>query len=156
MRMERQWAGSSLQNGGIQDVPVLTGNFMVCVNNYGKTPAALEWIRIGFCDLSSIPPSPTYTHLRYRWDWIQPGDRARRVFPIEIPAAATVIYGRFYYLDIFGGRHSCGFINEFGIERNRSEPVLASNANAYLDERDETEESWPKPDPQLRTLLSGT
>jgi len=146
-RPERQWVGG-LHSGGIQEVQVLTGNFVVCVNNYGKTPAALQWVGLGFCDLGSIPPNPVY-EFRYRWDWVQPGDRGRRVFAIRIPDAATVIYGRFYYRDIFGNRYSSGFVNELGIERNRSEPVLAPNA--YLEERTESEESWPRPDEPLET-----
>jgi len=107
------------------------------INNYGKTPADLTGIGFGFCDAKSIPPEPIYEH-RYRWDQVQPGDRGRAVFPIDIPKdkPATAVYGRFYYRDIFGGHHSCGFINEIGVEMNRSDPIPAPAA--YTEERDES------------------
>ena len=45
--------------------------------------------------------------------------------------------GGCYYRDIFGGRHSCGFINEIGIELNRSDPSRLHPE--YTEERDEIE-----------------
>ena len=138
--------GSRTRHLGIERRP--TGAFVVCVNNYGKTPAELQWVGIGFCEAEAIPESPSYRFV-YRWDWIQPGDRGRPVFPVGIPKNTTVVYGRFYYLDIFGGRHSSGFINEIGMERNRSDPIPAPAA--YTEERNETEESWPRP----RAIIEG-
>jgi hypothetical protein len=138
--------GSRTRHLGIERRP--TGNFVVCVNNYGKTPAELQWVGIGFCDVQNIPEAPTYNFV-YRLDRVQPGDRGRPVFNAAIPKGMTVIYGRFYYLDIFGGRHSCGFINEIGIERNRSDPILAPTA--YTEERNESEENWPRRPGPLRT-----
>jgi hypothetical protein len=113
-----------------------TGNFMLCVNNYGKTAGELRWVGFGFCDAQNIPASPAYQY-RYRYDWIQPGDRGRPFLPIVIPTdrPATAVFGRFYYRDIFDRWHSCGFINEIGLERNRSDPLLAPRA--YTEERDE-------------------
>jgi len=131
--------GSMTRHMGISRIP--TGAFVVCVNNYGKTPAGLEWVGIGFCDAENVPETPSYRFL-YRWDWIQPGDRGRPIFTVAIPKLMTAVYGRFYYLDIFGDRHSCGFINEVGAEQNRSDPIPAPAT--YTEERNETEESWPR------------
>jgi hypothetical protein len=112
-----------------------TGKFMVCVNNYGKTPGRLEWVGFGFCDARNIPAEPIYER-RYFYDWVQPGVRDRPIFPIPIPKdrPETAVYGRFYYWDIFGGLHSCGFINEIG-PKGESVPILAPAA--YTEERDE-------------------
>ena len=108
-------------------------DFVFCVNNYGKTVGELSEIGYGFCDAADIPPVPSYD-VRYFHDWIMPGDRGRPLFQIPLPPKNTAVFGRFYYRDIFGGRHSCGFINRVG----PSESVPISAPAAYTDERDES------------------
>src|SRR5689334_12939537 len=55
-----------------------------------------------------------------------------RSFPSQPIDQLQRVYGRFYYRDIFGRRHSCGFINEIG-PNGESVPILAPAA--YTEER---------------------
>jgi hypothetical protein len=42
----------------------LTGNFVVCVNNYGKTAGELRWLGIGFCEARNFQqPRSTNTFI---------------------------------------------------------------------------------------------
>jgi len=118
---------------GRENIP--TGNFVVCVNNYGKTAGELWEVGVGFCDAQNIPEVPIYDR-QYRYDWIQPGDRGRPILSIAIPKdrPASAVYGRFFYRDIFGNSHSCGFINRIA-RPDESVPILAPAA--YTEERDE-------------------
>ncbi len=146
--IQRRHRGTRTDNSQIGNVvtvdlgyeEISTGNFVVCVNNYGKTPGELYWVGIGFCDADSVPGGePSYKFV-YRHDWIQPGDRGRPIFPEPIPndSRATAVFGRFYYRDIFGGKHSSGFINRIEGPR-QSDPLLAPAA--YTNQRDETNNS---------------
>jgi hypothetical protein len=110
-------------------------DFVFTVNNYGKTAGELREIGYGFCDIGNIPAVPIYER-RYFYDWVQPGDRGRTTFQIPIPTdrAATAVYGRFYYRDIFGKNHSCGFINRI-VPNTESVPIPAPSD--YTAERDE-------------------
>jgi hypothetical protein len=114
-----------------------TGRFNLCINNYGKTAGELRAFSVHFCDTNKVPANPAYER-RYWNDWILPGDRARHVTFIDIPPdrPETAVYGRLYYADIFGGRHSCGFINRINRDTGESVPIEA--ARAYTEERDET------------------
>ncbi len=107
-------------------------DFVFCVNNYGKTAGELREVGYGFCDANNIPEVPSYEG-QYFYDWIMPGDRARVLFQVALPAGKNAVYGRFYYRDIFGKRHSCGFINR--VSPDESVPIIAPPA--YTDERDD-------------------
>jgi hypothetical protein len=101
-----------------------TGQFELHINNHGKTPGELTEIGIGFCEAMAVPEKPDYTRLYFQ-DWIGPGTQSRPIHRIAIPATLSypAIYGRFYYRDIFGDRHSSGFI--LAIDQTGSLPVLA-------------------------------
>jgi hypothetical protein len=129
----------SISGGGptqrvIETTP--TGKFVLRINNYGKTAAELLGFAVEFCDAKNIPQNPVYSR-QYWYDWILPGDRGRPVKLVDIPTdrPATAVYGRFYYRDIFGKSHSCGFINKINRETGESVPVEAQRA--YTDEQDE-------------------
>ncbi len=91
---------------------------------------------INFCYARNIPAEPTLRR-QYFFDWIQPGVFARPMLDIPIPTnpAATAVYGRFYYEDIFGAHYSSGFINEINSQRIAC-PYLAPAS--YTDDRDES------------------
>jgi hypothetical protein len=127
-KLEGQFFGSSLRNGEIRQVPVLTGNFELHINNHGKTPGELMQIAIGFCDADNIPPEPIYDPQPFH-DWIGPGTQSRPMDhrPIPTDRPATAVYGRLYYRDIFGGSHSSGFI------QRGSAPLLAPAAYTAYD-----------------------
>jgi hypothetical protein len=114
---------------------VPTGNFELHINNYGKTPGELREIGFGFCEVDKISPAPHYDRRHFR-DWIGPGTGSRPIHLIRIPKglANPAIYGRFYYRDIFGGNHSCGFIQTIG-PNGETSPILAPAV--YTEERDE-------------------
>ena len=104
-------------------INIETGQFLLQINNYGKTPARLIEYGIGWCDAGAIPERPTYEWTYFR-DWIQPGRGTRTIARIRIPTefSRPVIYGRFRYLDIFNAPHSEGFIQRGGT------PILAPRA----------------------------
>jgi hypothetical protein len=104
-----------------------TGNFQLQINNHGKTAGELLQYGYGFCDLKDIPPKPDYTIQNFH-DWIGPGTQSRNLVPIKIPVELSepVVYGRFYYKDIFGSCHSSGFILK--ITDVGTEPILAPAA----------------------------
>jgi hypothetical protein len=110
------------------DVPirVLTGRFELHVNNYGKTPGELLEIAVGFCEEGKIPPEPAYERKPHH-DWIQPGRGHRPITWIDFPEGRPIVYGRFYYLDIFGRHHSSGFI------QHGSRPIVAPRAYTNWD-----------------------
>lgn len=117
-----------LQNG------MATETFILCINNYGKTQGELLRYGVGFCESDAIPETPEYAWVDYR-DWYGPGTIGREIARYGIPKLQRpVVYGRFLYQDIFGGKHSIGFINRLLF--NTSKPILAPRA--YTEERDES------------------
>jgi hypothetical protein len=108
----------------VDPVAVRTGNFELHINNHGKTPGQLLKIGFNFCEADAILETPDYQWHPFP-DWIGPGTQSRRYFrliPIPRELRDPVIYVRFRYLDIFGGKHSCGFIQRGG------EPIRAPDA----------------------------
>jgi len=88
---------------------VLTGRFELHINNYGRTPGELIEYGIGFCEEGKVPLTPDYKRKSHH-DWIQPGRGHRPIDWIQMPEGQPIVYGRFYYRDVFGEEHSCGFI----------------------------------------------
>jgi hypothetical protein len=86
-------------------------NFNLTINNYGKTPAMLTHYAVNFCDRRKIPPVPTYRVIRHIATF-PPGERARAIVSVPIPTSLPepVVYGRFWYTDIWGEAHNFGFI----------------------------------------------
>jgi hypothetical protein len=115
-------------------IRIATGNFLIHINNQGKTPGELLEIALEFCDAASIPPQPIYNRQRHR-DWYGPGTQSRAIIRIPIPANISnpVIYGRFYYRDIFSDQiHSCGFIQNIDLQEINSGPIIPPS-RAYVD-----------------------
>lgn len=101
----------AMAEDGMPTLTVPTGNFQLQVNNHGKTPGELVEYGIGFCDAADIPPHPNYTRYHFQ-GWIAPGTNGLPIAEMPFPDGLTrcVVYGRFYYRDIFGDQHSAGFI----------------------------------------------
>jgi len=87
--------------------------FLLTVDNYGKTPARVIHIEVGFCNSASIPPTPNYTITQLFNGVIPPGKEGALTGITFTRAQVTgdCIFGRFHYWDIFRERmrHS-GFI----------------------------------------------
>lgn len=112
-----QWAHDKeinrayVSGGGPTDVA--NKRFQLTIDNYGKTPAYLQKFAIEFCDISSIPKFPRYSKEITNKGVIAPHTTAHPLKQIRIPNyARPVVYGRFWYKDIWGRRHSFGFIQE--------------------------------------------
>jgi hypothetical protein len=114
-------------------------NFMLDINNYGKTPGELLEFGIGWCEFDEVAQLPTRPN--YRWfffrDFIRPDTSSRHLVEIGIPENARidpVIYGRYGYQDIFGAKHSDGFIQRGGT------PIIPPHSS-YT----ESDPSWDLP-----------
>jgi len=84
--------------------------FQLQINNYGKTPAILTAVGIGFCELKNIPRSPLYEWMPTQGTY-KPGDHGRPVMNLAIPTLQEpVVYGRFRYIDIWRKSHVSSFI----------------------------------------------
>jgi len=85
---------------------------ILTVNNYGKTPGLLIEYAVGFCSQTDIPRTPEYSVRQKFHDWIPPiSEMIRPIHNIELPPIRDpLIYGRFWFRDIWGGHHSIGFI----------------------------------------------
>jgi hypothetical protein len=93
-------------------------NFVFTVNNYGKTPGILTEYAVEFCPLTDIPPSPAYEARGYKrqafHDRIPPGgiNETRAAASIDIPPLPRplLVYGRYWFVDIWKKRHTSGFV----------------------------------------------
>jgi hypothetical protein len=130
--------------------------FRVDVNNYGKTPGELIEFHIGFLD-GDIPqevPKENIT-IHYYLDWIKPdsGNRPIKHIPIPDNLVKPIIFGRFYYRDIFLKKlHSSGFIYDIP-NMDTSRPIRAPRA--YTEERDENSGEPPQPQPPPNPTTEG-
>ena len=117
------------------------GEFEVRVNNFGKTPAELIKMEFGFCEADNIPPTPQYTILKFFQDTIKPSDSSRHLEGMDVPIPPSlkrpVIFGRYYYRDIFTRDdeplHSCGFILEIRGGKRTTWPIEAARAYTAWD-----------------------
>jgi len=119
--------------------------FLFQINNFGKTPGELFWIRYGFVPLGAETPAvPVYTRELYWHDWYKPQTQSKDIPPLGDLEFGTKgrIFGRYYYRDIFKKWHSAGFILGFDA-RGGTESVDAPDA--YTDERDEKGPPPPLP-----------
>lgn len=89
--------------------------FILTVNNYGKTPGILTGYAVGFCPRAAIPAGVIFNAIPKAsfHDRIPPVagltrglDSAR--IPDDIPD--PLIYGRFWFDDIWGDSHESGFV----------------------------------------------
>jgi hypothetical protein len=110
--------------------------FMVTINNYGKTPAFIGTIWAEIVPESTLPAVPVYEER-------QLGKFGGQVLPSGVmgcPAgimrhwngnAGQVIYGRIWYRDIFKQYHSGGFVLRI------PDLVAVENRDAYWEDRPE-------------------
>lgn len=87
--------------------------FAFTVNNYGKTPGVLLGYAVSFCPITAIPPVPVYPRVVFH-DRIAPGGwqdtRPIAYFPIPAIPRPLVVYGRYWYEDIWQDKHTSGFV----------------------------------------------
>jgi hypothetical protein len=90
--------------------------FQFDINNHGKTKGEILEYGYGWCEadkVSELPKRPVYQWVEFR-DQIGPGTQSRGIKRLKIPPNKPVIFGRIGYEDIFGKRHSHGFIQNLG------------------------------------------
>src|SRR5215213_5695667 len=92
--------------GPLKERPMV---FQLVAENIGKTPAFLDAFAVQSCDLSALPPEPTYVR-QFFPDRLAPREKkAFHEFVISL-TNNPVVYGRFWYRDIWKEEHSFGFI----------------------------------------------
>lgn len=96
-----------------------SGPFSLQINNYGRTPITLVAYAVEFCELSAIPTEPAYLAHSYKrtiCGSVQvygPNAHACEVNRFEYKDKGLrdpVVYGRFWYKDIWGQSHYSSFI----------------------------------------------
>jgi hypothetical protein len=129
--------------GGGAAVPSGT-QFRFDINNYGKTPGYIVELRWEFCEADAIPPRPIYGPPHFYYDSINANSWSGGIHSINVPPTFVnpVIYGRYYYRDVFNKSHSSGFILQINPTNGETKPARAPAV--YTDERDE-----PEPDQNL-------
>lgn len=84
-------------------------NFLLLINNAGKTPGEITAMEFGFCDAADMPPEPIYTTFP-SVAWIAPDTHHLQFTTIEIqsmrpgvsiPPGDINVYGRIRYRDVF-------------------------------------------------------
>jgi len=82
------------------------------INNYGKTPATINYILIGVCPFNNLPTTPEKAKRKFVNYSIPPQGRiiARHHWAIWDGQSDHVFFGRFWYTDIFGTEHESGFV----------------------------------------------
>jgi hypothetical protein len=112
---------------------------MLTVNNYGKTPGLLTKYAVGFCPRTNIPSAPQYSIVESYHDWMRPDPQTNwRLGYIESTERDPLIFGRFWFEDVWGASHSVGFVllvtvtdPETGEEG--ASPVIPSDIGAKID-----------------------
>lgn len=114
MRMTREFLERAYLSGG---GGAENGFFGLTIQNYGRMPGVLQEYALEFCSIDDIPEVPAYLHpgtkCYQRVDVIQPGAEGRRlvrVFQIPPDLQEPVVYGRFWYTDIWRERRYFSFI----------------------------------------------
>jgi hypothetical protein len=93
--------GRNVETG--EDIIEMTDIFQVTVDNYGKTPARIISIEVGFCKSNNIPPEPRFTLNEFFNGVIPPNERGAAT-PVRLHASqisGDVIFGRFNYETVF-------------------------------------------------------
>jgi len=99
-------------------------NSFLDVANYGKTPASLKAFAIEICERSKLPDKPKYLTPAYKRevliDEIAPGQIKYRIWRKAIPKIEKpVVYGRFWYRDIWNKERYFSFILSIGEKEER-------------------------------------
>jgi hypothetical protein len=84
--------------------------FRVDVANYGKTPAYLIAFDVQFDTLAAVQGGPRRERRILHDDQIPPGGRSRPIRLEPIPAGTEVVYGAFWYRDIWKDEHEFRYI----------------------------------------------
>ena len=109
--------------------------FVLTIENYGKTVAITREYALVVCPLNQLPPrhedtNPGYN--RIRWiNTIRPGGATISVANALIIGPDPIAYGRFWYTDIWGGEHIFSFILPIGQENNHG--AIAHADGSYLE-----------------------
>ncbi len=111
-------------------------NFVLTIQNYGKTQGIVSEYALLLCDRTQLPTDPGYLVRGFRrTPWvahISPGGRTLAVTTIPIPAGNNpVAYGRFWYTDIWGGSHYFSFI--LPITAGNDHSIVENVSRAYTD-----------------------
>jgi len=104
--------------GGLKIHPNDSIFFGLDVQNYGKTPASLKAYVVCICDRDKLPSVPEYMTPGYKretfFDEIPPSGgptKLLRLYPvIDAHYGTKVVYGRFWYQDIWNEDHFFSFI----------------------------------------------
>jgi hypothetical protein len=130
--------GATIQWQMVEEIRI-TGNVLrpdrprwliVTVDNYGKTPAYVSHIAWGVCPESELP-KPADLPADYERSKmlvqmnVKPGTEGLQTILRKEFSECTgkLVYGRFYYSDIFGNLHSSGFI--LRVTTNNTLPIEA-------------------------------
>jgi hypothetical protein len=84
--------------------------FRVDVANYGKTPAYLTAFDVQFDSLAAVQGGPRRERRIRHEDQIPPGGRSRPIRLEPIPSGTQVVYGAFWYQDIWEHEHEFRFV----------------------------------------------
>ena len=98
-----------LSDDGAQHID--TAQFVLTVQNYGKTPGTVTAYAVCVCDRPDLPPQPAYSEPGYSPTPFNgtypPGGRTLGITCKEIPPSASnpIAYGRLWYKDVYGKYH---------------------------------------------------
>jgi len=92
--------------------------FVVNVQNNGKTPALLTHFFVEFAIRAKLPPIPNYTNKHVHYDWLGANEPKGDIKRIDITNVngqpADVIFGEFHYKDFNHDWHYFRFILSIG------------------------------------------
>jgi hypothetical protein len=102
-----------VSGGGPGNPP--TGPFVLCINNYGRTPATLIAFAVETCEFNAIPARPAYLGAGYNRTRVTshiypPGTHGREIARFSYNLQDPVAYGRFWYEDVWRRPHYASFI----------------------------------------------
>jgi hypothetical protein len=122
---------------------MLTGDFQMHINNYGRTPAELTKIEYGIIEWTEpIPATPLYQRQARFRTWIEPQRASTAILTVPVGTQQVTIFGRFYYRDVVRkGYFSSGFIHLLRPWQEGGSSEHINAPSAYTEEREETEES---------------
>jgi hypothetical protein len=131
--IEGVMGGSMTKHLGFARVP--TGSFQVHVNNHGRTPGEMIEVAIQFCNADAVPAEPIYDNRIPHHNWIGPGTQSRPILSVPIPTEYSdpIVYGRFFYHDIFSDKvRWSGFFQNINRETGESQSIPPPS-RAYTD-----------------------
>ena len=134
LRHQRQIERAYISGGGAPNAND-PSQFVLTVQNYGKTPGHILQYALELCLRRDLPPAPKYLETNYPWvTWqsvIAPGGHTIPVTTRDIPQGPNpVAYGRFRYTDVWETEeHIFSFILPVGVGDDHS--VVATVSKEY-------------------------